>query len=183
MSPVLIQREPVAVKLTKTVVKLIKDDLTALPVDAFIYYAREDLALGSGYGTAIQQRGGPSIKQELNALGGVEMGRAVITGAGAMKAKHIIHACGPKFHEPELKRKLQQCVRSALEVADANGLGSIAFPPLGAGFYGVPIDLCATVMRDVIADYVRSGTSLNQIIICVIDTRDFEAFRGKLAAL
>ena len=80
MVPALIQPEAVVLKLSKLVITLIKDDLTALPVDAFVYYAREDLELGSGYGTAIQQRGGVAIKKELEAIGRVGMGQAVITG-------------------------------------------------------------------------------------------------------
>src|SRR5271165_5614120 len=96
------------------VVRLQQDDLTALAVDAFVYYAREDLALGSGFGAAIQSRGGDTIKKELAAIGGVRMGGAVMTAAGNLKARHIIHACGPKFQEANLEEKLRACVSAAL---------------------------------------------------------------------
>lgn len=183
MVPVLIEPDPVEVKLTNTVVKLVKDDLTAMPVDAFVFYAREDLDPGSGYGTAIQQRGGLVVKTELEAIGSIEMGEAVITGAGAMKAKHIIHACGPKFFEPDLEAKLRKCMRSALQVADENKLEIIVFPPMGYGFYGVPMDLCAKVMLEEMAGFLEGReTSLKEILICVVDKRDFVALKDKVAS-
>ncbi len=182
MSAALIELPPVQTKLGKTIVELIKDDLTALPVDAFVFYAREDLALGSGYGNAIQQRGGAAVKKELDAIGSVGMGEAVITSAGAMKARYIIHACGPKFHEPDLEAKLRRTMRSALELADRHALKTVAFPPMGYGFYGVPLELCATVMLEEIAAFVKDrDTSLEKIIICVTDKREYDAWKDHVA--
>ena len=111
------------------------------------------------------------------------MGEAVITGAGQMKAKHIIHACGPKFHEPETESKLRDCMLSALKVAGENKLKTVAFPPMGLGFYGVPADLCSTVMLGVIKRFLQGETSLEEVIICAIDVRDFEPFKEKVANL
>ena len=166
--------------INRTVLRLRRGDLTALPVEAFVFYAKENLELGSGFGTAIQVRGGESIKTELRQIGSIGMGEAVITTAGNMSAKHIIHACGPKFQEPELEIKLRQCVFSTLKCADANGLASIAFPPMGAGFYGIPLELCARVMLQTIRSFVRDATSLREVIICVIDNREFAAFQSRL---
>jgi O-acetyl-ADP-ribose deacetylase (regulator of RNase III) len=183
MAPVLIEPDPVEVRLANTVIRLIKDDLTTLPVDAFVFYAREDLSPGSGYGTAIQQRGGLVVKKELEAIGSIAMGEAVITGAGAMNAKHIIHACGPKFFEQDLEAKLRQCMRSALQVADENNLEVIAFPPMGYGFYGVPMDLCAKVMLEEMRGFLEGRqSSLKEILICAVDKRDFLALKDKVAA-
>lgn len=176
MTAVLIAPETVKRKLGKMVVELIKEDLTALPVDAFVFYAREDLQLGSGYGTAIQQRGGVAIKKELEAIGSIGMGEAVVTTAGAMQADKIIHACGPKFQEPDVEEKLRRAMRSALRVAGENGLRTVAFPPMGYGFYGVPMDLCGKVMLEEIASFAAApDRSLERIIICVVDQRDFRA--------
>jgi len=184
MAPALIQIQPVEKKLSNTIIRVIKDDLTALPVDAFVFYARRDLEIGSGYGTAIQQRGGASVKKELEEIGSVEMGEAVITGAGQLNARHIIHACGPKFHEPDLEGKLRRCLRSALRLADEKGLASLALPPLGYGFYGVPADLCARAMVEEITGFVARGqTSLREIIICVADAHEFGPFKDRVAAL
>jgi O-acetyl-ADP-ribose deacetylase (regulator of RNase III) len=183
MPELILDTAPIEKKIHRTVLRLQKGDLTALPVDAFVYYAREDLALGSGYGTAIQLRGGDAIKKELGALDTIRMGESVVTTAGRLKAKKIIHACGPKFHEPGLKEKLRDCMFSALTVADRNGFKTLAFPPMGAGFYGVPLPLCASVMLDAVRDFAQKETSLEEIIICVVDRREFAAFRDGIEKL
>lgn len=175
--------QPMEKKVGKTAIKLQHGDLTALPVDAFVFYAREDLELGSGYGTAIQSRGGPSIKKELETIGRIKMGEAVVTGAGDMNAKHIVHACGPKFQEHDLEKKLRQCMLSSLTAADKAGVKTLAFPPMGTGFYGVPLDLSANVMLDCIKSFVTNPTSLEEVIICVIDYRDYVPFRKKMESL
>jgi O-acetyl-ADP-ribose deacetylase (regulator of RNase III) len=174
---------PVERKVNQTVVRLMQGDLTALEVDAFVHYAKENLDLGSGYGTAIQSRGGGAVKKEVEKIGGIRMGEAVMTTAGGMNAKHIIHACGPKFQEADTERKLRGCMHSALRIADENGLKTVAFPPLGAGFYGVPLALCARVMIDTIRSAAAAGTSLEEIVICTVDGRDFLAFQDQVEAL
>ena len=175
--------EPIRKVVNKTQVALVRDDLTALEVDAFVAYARENLELGSGFGTAIQTRGGDAVKKELEKIGGVRMGEAVITAAGRLHARHIIHACGPKFQEPDAERKLRDCVTASLRLAGERGLESVAFPPLGTGFYGIPLNLCARVMLATVRDYLREETSLREVIICAIDRREFEAFKPELEKL
>ena len=83
--------------------RLIKGDITDLEIDAFVYYAQHDLALGSGFGTAISQRGGTKVQEELNSLAPLKTTEVVITDAGEMKANHIIHAVGPRFQEENLE--------------------------------------------------------------------------------
>ena len=175
--------KPIEKKVNKTIVKLIRDDLTALPVNAWVYYAREDLQTGSGYGTAIQMRGGVIVQKELEKFGGVKMGEAVITGSGDMKSDYIIHACGPKFQEPDTEKKLRDCMNSVLKLASEKGLKTIAFPPMGAGFYGVPLALSAKVMFEAIKAHLQGNTSLEEVIICTIDKRDFEPFKAEIEKL
>ncbi len=164
-------------------VRLERGDLTALPVDAIVFYAREDLALGTGFGTAIQSRGGAQVKKELESLGRVAKGDAVITGGGGLPARHIIHACGPKFQEPDTEAKLHRTVEAALETAAGANLATVAFPAMGTGFYGIPLELCSAIMLDVISRYLKKPTSLHEIVICVTDNREFRAFQSKLEAL
>jgi O-acetyl-ADP-ribose deacetylase len=171
---------PLEKRAGKGAIRLEHGDLTAMAVDAFVFYAREDLALGTGYGTAIQMRGGVAIKKELEKIGRVQMGEATITGAGALNAKHIIHACGPKFQEPELEKKLDQCMKSALRVAKDNAIKTLAFPPMGAGFYGVPLDLSAKVMFDNIKAHLEGETSIEKVIVVVVDYRDYVPFKARL---
>jgi len=174
---------PVEKTIGNTTIKLQHGDLTALPVDAFVFYAKEDLDLGSGYGTAIQTRGGLGVKKELDEIGSIGMGEAVITAAGSLNAKHIIHACGPKFREENEEEKLRNCMMSSLKVANENGIKTLAYAPMGAGFYGIALDVCAAVMLECITAFLQEETSLEEIIICVIDYRDYQAFEPKLSEI
>ncbi len=179
-SPTGMACEPIEKKINKTVVRLEHGDLTALAVDAWVFYAREDLDIGSGYGTAITSRGGVAVRKELENIGSIKMGEAVISGAGEMAAKHIIHACGPKFQEADMEKKLRDCMRASLAVANENGFETLAYPPMGAGFYGVPLDLCAAAMLQTIQAFAEAETSLREIIICVIDYRDYVPFKKQM---
>lgn len=174
---------PIEIKIGRTTVRLMQGDLTALPVDAFVFYAREDLQLGSGFGTAIQARGGDAIRKELEQFPRLKVGEAVMTTAGAMQAGFIIHACGPKFQEPDTEGKLGATMRAALGLADGKGLRRVAFPPMGAGFYGVPLPLCARVMLETIREHTQRETSLEEVIICVLDRREYLAFAGLMEDL
>ena len=94
------------VRIGSTTVRLIRGDISALEdVDAFVFYAQEDLALGSGFGTAITVRGGPTIQKELEGLAPVQTAGAVVSEAGNLKAKHIVHAVGPRFNEDDMEGK------------------------------------------------------------------------------
>ena len=168
-------------KINERVLRIVREDVTDVEVDAFVYYATPDLVLGSGWGTAIAVRGGPSIQEELNGLGPVETGAAVITAGGEMKAKHIIHAVGPKFQEEDEEAKLRKTMLSVLKCAEDNGVGTLAFPPMGTGFYGIPLDLSARVMLETIRDRLSNGqSSIKEVLICLMDSREFPPFEAQM---
>jgi len=164
-------------------VRLIRDDITLLDVDAFVFYAGHDLALGSGFGNAISVRGGPGIKKELDELEPVRTGDVVVTGAGNLKAQHIIHAVGPRFNEPDTEGKLRTTIANCLKAADEKGMKRIALPPMGAGFYAVPLDLCARVMLETIKGYLEGETGIEEVVICVVDRRELVPFEAQLPSL
>jgi len=170
-------------RLHGATVRLVRDDITELDVDAFVFYASHDLILGSGHGTAISVRGGPSIQKELKALAPLETGQAAVTGAGNLKAKHIVHAVGPRFREPDLERKLRSTMDETLRCARRVGARSLALPAMGAGYYGIPTALCARVMLQALDDHLRSDDALEEVVVSVLDTPQWEAFRAALEAL
>ena len=168
-------------RINDKVVKIVREDVTDLEVDAIVYYATSDLVLGSGWGTAIAVRGGPSIQEELKGRAPVNTGDAVISGAGEMKAKNIIHAVGPKFQEEDEEAKLRKTMVSALKCAEEKGVATLAFPPMGTGFYGIPLDLSARVMFETIKDHLTNGqSSLKQVCICLTDSREFPPFEAEM---
>ena len=160
--------------------RLERGDLTAMDIESIVFYARHDLNLGSGFGSAIALRGGPSIQEELTTLGTIATGEAVVTNAGGLKAKYIIHAVGPRFQEADIDAKLRTTMSSTLRAADEKKINSIAFPPMGTGFYGIPLDLCARVMMEEINNHLSGTTSLKEVVICVMDNREYKAFRSVL---
>jgi O-acetyl-ADP-ribose deacetylase (regulator of RNase III) len=119
----------------------------------------------------------------LEGLGPVATGKAVVSTAGKLKAKLIVHAVGPRFQEEDTEGKLRVTVLSSLKRAEENGIERIAFPAMGAGYYGVPPDLCARVMLEAIRCYLEGATGIKEVIICVLDTRQSNSFQAPLAAL
>lgn len=168
------------IQINQSVVRLIKDDVTDLDVDAFVFYAQSDLALGTGFGGAISVRGGPSIQKELNELAPVALGEAVVSAAGELKAQHIIHAVGPKFQEEDTEGKLRSTVLNSLRRAEESEVERLAFPAMGAGYYGIAPDVCARVMLEAIEGYLEGETGIKEVVICVFDTRQYNAFKTQI---
>ena len=162
------------------VIRIVREDITDMEVDAFVFDITEDLKLGSGHGSAIQQRGGVKIQEALDAIGSCPVGEAVITTGGLLKAKQIIHANGPKFCEPDEEGKLRRATQAALRLADDNGIETLAFPPMGTGIYQVPVDLCARVMVDAVAEHLAGGTSLREVLFVIPDSRERGAFEARI---
>lgn len=164
-------------------IRLTRDDLTLLPVDAFVYYASPDLKLGAGYGTAVTVRGGPTIQKELNELAPLRTCDVVRTAAGKLPAESILHAVGPRFREPELEAKLRRTMRNVLALADREGVRTLAFPAMGAGYYGVPAPLSARVMLEELAVHLAGESGIEEVVISVLDTPQQQAFEAELSGL
>jgi len=167
-------------KLGRHTIQLLRGDITDMDVEAFVFDISDDLKLGAGYGGAITARGGKSVQEELDAIGACPRGTAVVTGAGNMKAKHIVHVNGPKFREPGEEDVLRTTVLAALEAAEKKGITQLALPPIGTGLYQVPIDACAKVMVDTVAEHVRNGSKLTDIKFVALDSREYAPLAAAL---
>lgn len=169
-----------SMQINERALRLMTGDITDLDVDAFVFYARSDLTLGSGFGGAIAVRGGPSVQKELETLAPVALGEAVVSSAGKLKARHIIHAVGPKFQEEGTEEKLRRTVLNTLRRAEEAEVERLAFPAMGAGYYGIPPSLCARTMLEVITEHLQTSTRLKEIVVCVLDTNQYNAFKKQL---
>ena len=167
-------------KIGDKVMRLVRGDITDMEVEAFVFVITSDCKLGSGYGGAIAQRGGKKVQEALDEIGYLGTGEAVMTTAGNMKAKHIIHANGPKYNEPNTEAKLAAATESALRLADAHGIAQIALPPMGTGLYQVPLDLCARVMVDTVAKYLESESSLKEVSFVALDNRELAPLQAAI---
>lgn len=167
-------------KIGDKVIRLVVGDITDIEVEAFVFDITQDAKLGSGYGGAIAMRAGQAVQKELDEIGACPTGEAIMTTAGKMKAKHIIHVNGPKFHEPDTEGKLQRAIQAALEAAQKEGLTQLAFPPVGTGFYQVPLDLCTRVMVDTVEKHLQGDTSLTEVVFVALDTREYKPLQNKI---
>ena len=166
------------------VIRLIQGDLTELAVDAIVNAANVHLVLGGGVAGAVRSKGGPSIQEECNRIGGTTVGQAVVTGAGNLKARYVIHAVGPSYGEGNEDEKLHGATLNSLKRATEKGMRSIAFPAISTGIFGFPKDRCADIMLKTIRDYLENeATSLKEVILCLWSKEDLELFSQKLNAL
>jgi O-acetyl-ADP-ribose deacetylase len=167
-------------KVGSKVMRLIRGDITEADVDAFVYDITEDCKLGSGYGGAIMMRGGKVVQDELGKIGTCKTGEAICTTAGELKASHIIHINGPKFHEADTAKKLEKAIQAAFKVAENKGVKRLAFPPIGTGLYQVPLDLCAQVMVETVEKNLKNGTCIEDVSFVCGDSREFAPFKSRL---
>ena len=170
-------------QVNNTVVRLLKEDITDLEVDAFVYYAQHDLAIGSGFGTAIATRGGPTVQKELDELGPLDTCDVVVSGAGNMKANFIVHAVGPRFQEDGIEPKLYETMVNTLKAVEEKGIERIAFPAMGAGYYGILPDVSAKVMMQAFKEHLSGETCIKEVVICVLDSPQFNSFKAPVEAL
>jgi O-acetyl-ADP-ribose deacetylase (regulator of RNase III) len=171
---------PDELKVSQSVIRLTSGFIIDLNVDAIVYYARPDLALGSGFGAAIATKGGPKVQEELKKIGGINTTEAVITSGGNLKAKYIIHAVGPRFQEENLKEKLRATTLNALRRAKENKIQRLAFPAMGAGFYGIPLEICARVTLGAAKKFLENSEGPREIIFCLRDSHEYKPFREQM---
>jgi O-acetyl-ADP-ribose deacetylase (regulator of RNase III) len=144
-------------------------DITTLDVDAIVNAANSSLLGGGGVDGAIHRAAGPELLAECRALGGCATGHAKITRGYRLKARHVIHAVGPVWRgggsgEDDL---LAACYRSALDLAAANSLASIAFPAISTGVYRFPPDRAARIaVGTVAAELSAAPRGIAQVVFC-----------------
>jgi len=157
-------------------IKLKQGDITVMEVDAIVNAANAQLILGGGVAGAIRKKGGPTIQEECNKIGGTFVGGAVITTGGNLKAKHVIHAVGPRMGEGQEEEKLKNATLNSLKLMDERGLTSIAFPAISTGIFGYPIHKCAKIMISTTKEYLESDTQIKEVIFCLYSSSDYEVF-------
>jgi O-acetyl-ADP-ribose deacetylase (regulator of RNase III) len=155
-------------------IRLLDGDITKVPADAIVNAANSALAGGGGVDGAIHSAGGPQIMRELDALrrsiGRLEAGSAVVTGAGKLPARWVIHAVGPVYHggHAHEAETLASCYHTALRLAEERGARSISFPSISTGVYGYPHTGAARVALGVVAGFLAEGAVTVEEAIFVV---------------
>src|SRR5688500_15156985 len=143
--------------------EVVESDIAALEVDAIANAANNHLWMGAGVAGAIKRAGGEEIEREAVAKGPIALGDAVVTGAGRLTAKWVVHGAvmGQDLRtDGELVRKT---TARCLEVAEEAGARSLALPAFGTGVGGFPLEDCARIMIDAVRAY--ETTTLERVVL------------------
>jgi O-acetyl-ADP-ribose deacetylase (regulator of RNase III) len=158
---------------------VVEGDITALDVDAIANAANNGLWMGSGVAGAIKRAGGEEIEREAMAQGPIALGEAVVTGAGRLKAKHVIHGAVMGQDLQTGGDAIARTTRRCLEVADELGARSLALPAFGTGVGAFPIGQCARIMVGEVRQH--EPQTLERVVFAVYGDEAAEAFEGVLA--
>ena len=168
------------VKIGQSELELVEGDITEMETEAIVNAANARLILGGGVAGAIRRKGGPAIQQQCNDIGGTFVGGAVITGAGNLRAKYVIHAVGPQMGEGNEDEKLKNATLNSLKLADEKRIKSITFPALSTGIFGFPVQRCAEIMLRSAIDYLKGKTNLERVCFCLFGQEVSEVFERQL---
>ena len=158
--------------------EVVEGDITTLDVDAIANAANDRLWMGAGVAGAIKRAGGEEIEGEAVALGPIEVGEAVATGAGRLRARHVIHGAVMGQDLRTNTQLVRRTTRRCLEVADELGASSLALPAFGTGVGGFPLAECAEIM--VAEARAHEPRSLTRVVFAVFGAEAAQAFRAAL---
>jgi O-acetyl-ADP-ribose deacetylase (regulator of RNase III) len=166
-------------------IDIVQGDITKVEVDAIVNAANEGLRGGGGVDGAIHRAGGSKIMEECRKIGHCPTGLAVITTAGRLPAKHVIHTVGPVWrggggNEREL---LESAYVNSLRLATDQKSKSVAFPSISTGVYGYPIELAAPVALKAALEHIEEGTGLERFVFVLFSEDDYKTYLGAMEEL
>jgi len=171
-------------KFGEATVRLVKGDITEIETDAIVNAANSSLMGGGGVDGAIHRKGGPKILEECKRIRatewpkGLPTGKAVITSAGNLEAKYVIHTVGPIWRggnrgEPEL---LAQAYQNSLRLAMAKGLKTVAFPSISTGAYGYPVEQASRVALEAVKEFLEKEDKLDEVVFVLFSEHTLEVY-------
>jgi O-acetyl-ADP-ribose deacetylase (regulator of RNase III) len=165
--------------------EVLRGDLTTLAVDAIVNAANSSLLGGGGVDGAIHRAAGPELLAECRTLGGAATGEVKLTRGFRLPARFVLHAVGPVWQgggagEAAL---LASCYRSALDLAAARGLGTVAFPAISTGVYGYPAGAAARVAVAEVRDGLSRWPALTRVVLCCFSDEGVAAHLAAAAEL
>jgi len=160
-------------------IQIEQGDLTEMDVDAIVNAANNDLILGAGVAGAIHRRGGEEIQRECNEIGSIPVGYAAITGGGKLQARYVIHAASMGLGGVRTTAKtLRTSTAHSLRLAAERNLKTIAFPAVGTGVSGFPMEECAQIMLSEAAQHLLGETSLETVYFVLFDSAARDVFQS-----
>jgi len=157
-------------------VRIVLGSIVEQEVDVIVNSANTALVMGGGVAAAILAEAGPEVEEEAVRRGPIHVGEVVVTGAGNLSARHVVHVAVVGEVPPDV----EECTRSALETAVEHGARSIALPAIGTGSAGVSAREAARGMCSAIADHLTGETTLEDILIVLWDDELYPVFQKEL---
>lgn len=168
---------------SKTQIRIRQGDLTDSEVDAIVNAANTDLMLGAGVAGAILLKGGAKVAEECRRHGPVKLGEAALTRGGSLRAPYVIHAASMHLGGKTTADSLRDSVRNSLRRAQEKKCKSLAFPALGTGVAGFPMEQCAQIMLQEVLDHIKGKTWLENIHFVLWDEAGLKVFQEKYSEL
>lgn len=170
-----------------SLISLEHGDITKLKVDAIVNAANSSLLGGGGVDGAIHRKGGAMILEECREIrarqGGCDVGQAVITTAGMLPAKKVIHTVGPVWREDnqeELKQLLADCYENSLKLAVEHNLRTVAFPNISTGIYRFPKFLAADIAIQTVKTFLSNTYDIDQVTFVCFEIENHRIYQRKL---
>lgn len=157
-------------------IKIVQGDITEQETEAIVNAANTDLILGSGVAGAIHRKGGALIQEECNQKGPIPLGEAALTSGGNLKTNYVIHAASMSFSQTTTDKSLRDSVVNSLLRAAENQIKSVAFPAIGTGVAGFPINQCARIMIDETIHFLKQNNFPQEVRFVLFDEGSFKAF-------
>lgn len=170
----------------KNQLDVVQGDITRLAVDAIVNAANSSLMGGGGVDGAIHRAGGPAILEECRAIvarqGGCRTGEAVITGAGNLPARYVIHTVGPVWRGGGSgeREALASCYRRSLELAVEHQCKTVAFPNISTGVYGFPKAEAARIAVATVAAFLKKAPGIEKVMFVCFDAESFRLVQGEV---
>ncbi|NOT40162.1 MAG: macro domain-containing protein [Alphaproteobacteria bacterium] len=164
-------------------VSVVKADITTLDIDCIVNAANSRLIPGGGVDGAINKAAGPDLAKAMMAIGRCPAGEAVITPGFKLRARHVIHTVAPVFaqhKEADVWRLLANCYKNSLALASKHDIASIAFPSLGTGVYGIPVERACNVAVAATRDHMRGSRVPAEIVFCCFSAGDAALYQEAL---
>ncbi|MHA1198732.1 MAG: macro domain-containing protein [Candidatus Heimdallarchaeaceae archaeon] len=164
-------------KVNDTSITLSQGDITECTLDAIVNAANTKLILGAGVAGAIRIKGGSAIQKECSKIGPIELGEAAITTGGNLKAEYVIHAASMNLGGKTTEKPLRDSLYNSLLIGKNKKVESIAFPAIGTGIAGFPLERCAEVMIECFTSFLKTETSdIKEIRVVLFTEGDFSIF-------
>jgi O-acetyl-ADP-ribose deacetylase (regulator of RNase III) len=163
-------------RVGSVLVKTYIGDITNLSVDAIANAANSDLWMGAGVAGAIKSKGGKVIEDEALSKGPIRPGEAVLTSAGLLSSKYVIHCAGMPPGGRATYKNVLSSVQAALSIASVHNLRSLAFPAIGAGVGGLSVEQSTKAIVEGISHFARNPSPVEQIILVGLNKHVSDCF-------